>query len=198
MRSTQPGHLCGGLLLEEDRSAVNSDGTEIDQQFRDFVAAHRDRAIGLAWRLVDGDGGAAEDVAQEAFIRAYRSLHRFRGDAKIATWFYRILVNEAHRYRRWRWVRERVSGGPVDEAKLPSAEVQGDVLLRKRVSRAMSQLTTSQRETFILVHLEGFTLAECSEVTGRAVGTCKSHLHRALGKLRNELADLNPAISTQE
>lgn len=181
-------------MLEEDRSTVTSDGIEIDQQFRDFVAAHRDRAIGLAWRLVDGDGGAAEDVAQEAFIRAYRNLHRFRGDAKIATWFYRILVNEAHRYRRWRWVRERVSGGPVDEAELPSAEVQGDILLRERVSRAMSQLTTNQRETFILVHLEGFTLTECSGITGRAVGTCKSHLHRALARLRDELADLDPGV----
>ena len=198
--SAQPtrsfSHLEDGLSSVTSRSTSTASPMPIERElpFREFVAAHRDRAIGLAWRLVDGDRAAAEDVVQEAFIRAHRNLHRFRGDSKISTWFYRILVNEAHRYRRWSWIRERVSGGAIDEEKMPSGEAPGDVLLRERVGKAMSELTTNQRETFILVHLEGFTLSECAEITGRALGTNKSHLHRALTKLRDDLSDLDPGV----
>jgi RNA polymerase sigma-70 factor (ECF subfamily) len=78
---------------------------DLDHRFSELVAEHRDRAVRLAWRLVGGDSAAAEDVAQEAFLRAYRGLDRFREEAGLSTWFYRILVNEAHRFRRMRWLR---------------------------------------------------------------------------------------------
>ena len=160
--------------------------------FDAFVAQHRDRAVALAWRLVGGDGAAAEDIAQEAFLRAYRSLHRFRGDAKLSTWFYRILVNEVKRYQRWRWVRQRRAGESVEEPPDPRPAV-GDPGLRQRVARAMASLSDGQREAFVLVHLEGFNVKEVAELTGRAEGTIKSHLHRALRRLRGLLADLDPS-----
>jgi RNA polymerase sigma-70 factor (ECF subfamily) len=163
-----------------------------EQQFAAFVAAHRDRAVGLAWRLVGGDGGAAEDVAQEAFARAYGGLARFRGDAQLSTWFYRILVNEAQRHLRWRWVRQRVAGEMPADPPDPSAEPPGDPGLRDRIGRAVRSLPRGQREAFVLVHLEGMTVTETAEITGRAVGTIKSHLHRALRSLREQLADLEP------
>ena len=65
---------------------------ELEQRFAELVAAHRDRALRLAWRLVGGDDAAAEDVAQDAFVRAWRGLPRFRGEASLATWLYRIVV----------------------------------------------------------------------------------------------------------
>jgi RNA polymerase sigma-70 factor (ECF subfamily) len=159
--------------------------------FDAFVAEHRDRAVALAWRLVGGDGAAAEDIAQEAFLRAYRSLHRFRGEAKLSTWFYRILVNEVKRYQRWRWVRQR-RAGEVEEEPPDPRPVGGDPALRDRVARAMALLSNGQREAFVLVHLEGFTVQEVAALTGRADGTIKSHLHRALRRLRELLADLEP------
>lgn len=163
------------------------------QAFEAFVAAHRDRAIGLAWRLVGGDGAAAEDVAQEAFVRAHRALGRFREEAGLATWFYRILVNEARRYRRWRWVRERLAGESRAEPEDPKGDVSRDPALRRRIARALDRLSSAQRETFLLVHLEGMTVREAAAITGRATGTVKSHLHRALRSLREDLADLDPA-----
>ena len=84
-------------LESRDAAAV-----ALEERFSALVASHRERALRLAWRLVGGDEAAAEDVAQEAFVSAYRALPRFRGDARLETWFYRILVNQAHRYRRWR------------------------------------------------------------------------------------------------
>jgi RNA polymerase sigma-70 factor (ECF subfamily) len=163
---------------------------DLDARFAAFVAQHRDRAVGVAWRLLPGDGGAAEDVAQEAFVRAYRSFASFRGQAQLSTWFYRILVNEVQRHRRWRFVRERRAAELTEEPADPNAPPRGDPALRRRIARALDRLPRGQREVFVLVHLEGFTLAEAAEITGRAIGTIKSHLHRALQALRSELSDL--------
>jgi RNA polymerase sigma-70 factor (ECF subfamily) len=167
---------------------------EVDREraFAAFVAAHRDRAVGMAWRLLGGDGAAAEDVAQEAFARAHRALGSFRGEASLSTWFFRILVNEAQRQRRWRWVRDRFGGAMPDEPEDPAPTVAGDPALRRRVAHAVAALPRGQREAFVLVHLEGLSLREAAEATGRATGTIKSHLHRALRALRVQLADLDP------
>ena len=163
---------------------------ELEQRFADLLASHRDRAVRLAWRLVGGDDAAAEDVAQDAFCRAWKGLSRFRGEASLATWLYRIVVRQAANHRRWRSLRERwTAAGPAepeDARPVPS----GDPALRRRIARALDQLSRGQREVFVLVHLEGFTVRECSEVLGKPEGTVKSHLHRALAKLRQELGDL--------
>jgi RNA polymerase sigma-70 factor (ECF subfamily) len=169
---------------------------ERERAFAAFVAAHRDRAVGMAWRLLGGDAAAAEDVAQEAFARAHRALGGFRGEASLSTWFYRILVNEVQRQRRWRWVRERFGGAIPAEAADPSPAAPGDPALRARVARALGRLPRGQREAFVLVHLEGLSLREAAEATGRATGTLKSHLHRALRSLRAQLADLDPREET--
>ena len=116
----------------------------------------------------------------------------------MSTWFYRSLVNEAQRHLRWRWVRQRVAGEMPEDPPDPRPAATGDPKLRERVARAMADLPRGQREAFVLVHLEGFTVSEAAAITGRAVGTIKSHLHRALGKLREALADLDPrAEATQ-
>ena len=166
--------------------------SDLERRFEALVTEHRDRAIGMAWRLLGGDGSAAEDVAQEAFLRAHRALGSFEGQAQLSTWFYRILVNEVQRHRRWRWVRERVAGDMPEEPRDPAERPAGDPALRNRVAAALDSLPRGQREAFVLVHLEGLTLRESADVTGRAIGTMKSHLHRALKALRSELADLDP------
>jgi RNA polymerase sigma-70 factor (ECF subfamily) len=175
---------------------VDEEDRDRERAFAAFVAAHRDRAVGMAWRLLGGDRAAAEDVAQEAFARAHGALGRFRGDASLPTWFFRILVNEAHRHRRWRWVRERFAGAMPEEPDDPRPAAPGDPALRKRVAHALGRLPRGQREAFVLVHLEGLTLREAAETTGRATGTLKSHLHRAIHSLRAQLADLDPRRET--
>jgi RNA polymerase sigma-70 factor (ECF subfamily) len=165
-----------------------------EERFAAFVVSHRDRARRLAWRLVGGDEGAAEDVCQDAFVKAYRALDRFRGDSSIETWFYRILVRQAHNHRRWRAVRERWGAVTDAEPRDPSPVGQGDPGLRRRIAEALSQLTRRQREAFVLVHLEGFTVSECAALLGKPTGTVKSHLHRALKSLRSELSDLRGSL----
>jgi len=170
--------------------------TEREERFAELVRTHRDRALRLAWRLVGGDSAAAEDVTQDAFVRAYRGLDGFRGDASIETWFYRILVRQAYSYRRWRALRTLWTGTEWTEAVHPDVPVTGDPALRARIAAAIEGLTRSQREVFVLVHLEGFRVRECAEVLGKPVGTVKSHLHRALARLRAQLADVAQAAAT--
>jgi RNA polymerase sigma-70 factor (ECF subfamily) len=180
-----------------ERSSVEAD---LERRFRSLVTTHRERALRLAWRLVGGDEAAAEDVTQDAFVKAYRGLHGFRGDAALETWFYRILVRQAYSYRRWRAVRSLWTGGSFEDPADPRPSPLGDPALRRRIAAALDRLSRSQREAFVLVHLEGFRVRECAEVLGKPIGTVKSHLHRALSSLRRDLADLEvpPPVAASE
>ena len=177
-----------GVVALESVAAMS----DLERRFAELVGTHRERARRLAWRLVGGDDAAAEDVTQDAFVKAHQALSRFRGEASLETWFYRILVRQAANYRRWRAVRERWAGGDVD-APDPHPRPAGDPALRRRIAGALDKLSRLQRESFVLVHMEGFTVRECAEIMGRPMGTVKSHLHRALRALRSELSDLDPS-----
>lgn len=163
-----------------------------EQRFDAFVAEHRDRAVALAWRLLGGDRAAAEDVAQQAFVRAWRGLEGFRGEAKLSTWFHSILVRQVRSHQRWHGVRAKL--GILDRDGEPpvvaTRQATPDAGLQRRIAAAMETLSANQREAFVCVHLQGLTIEETAEVLGRAPGTIKSHLHRALKKLRSELDDL--------
>lgn len=171
---------------------------DLERRFDAFVSEYRERAVRIAWRMLGRDAAVAEDVAQEAFVRAHRGLSRFRGEARLSTWFYRILVNEVRRHQRWRALRWPLPGAAVDPDSQPDpASGRGasrpDPGLQRRIADALERLPRGQRETFVLVYLEELSLREAAEATGRAIGTMKSHLHRALRALRAELADLDPS-----
>ena len=178
----------GGVLTQHLAEPVMvADATEA--RFDAFVRVHRDKAVALAWQLTGGDRSAAEDIVQEAFLRAYQGLDGFRDASKLSTWFYRIVVRQAHNHRRWRSVRER---GQRLLRRTPSSlsPPTSDFALQRRILQALDTLPRGQREVFVLVHLQDFTVREASETLGKALGTVKSHLHRALARLRRELDDL--------
>ena len=161
-----------------------------DGDFVAFCEKRRERALRLAFRLLGGDQASAEDVVQSAFLRAHRALARFRGDASLDTWFYRILVNEVQRQRRWSALRRLFGADPESAPPAVDPRPTGDPGLRRRIATALEHLSAGQRQAFVLVHLEELTVNEAAEVLGKAAGTVKSHLHRALTALRAELADL--------
>ncbi|MCA9546603.1 MAG: RNA polymerase sigma factor, partial [Myxococcales bacterium] len=134
-----------------------------EAEFAAFVGTYRERALSTAWRLCGGDGALAEDVAQEAFIAAHKALPRFRGDSRMSTWFYRILVRTAHKQRRKRAVREKAAALFGLEAPRSARTVEGDAPLRRRIAAALDTLSPGQRDAFVLVHMEGLTVVEAAE-----------------------------------
>jgi RNA polymerase sigma factor (sigma-70 family) len=171
-------------------AAMMTSSQSRSERFEAFVDAHRDFAVRIAWQLLGAHHSMAEDIAQQAFMKAWDHLPRFRDDAKLETWFNRILVNQVRSHQRWWGVRRRAAtlvGIHFDE---PSDYPLGDPGLQRRLASALETLSMGQREAFVLVHLQDLTVTETADITGRAPGTVKSHLHRALHKLRAELNDL--------
>lgn len=156
--------------------------------FERLLVEHQDRALRLALRLLSGDRAGAQDVVQEAFIRAYKGLERFRGDASLTTWFDQILVRECYRYLRSPW-RRWFSGEPLEVDEIQAGALAPDPGLQRRIESALASLSAHQRTVFVLVHLEGYTISEAARLMQRSPGTLKSHLHRALGTLRSRLGD---------
>jgi len=178
-----------------------------EERFRALVVTERDRLVGLAYHLTGGNRELALDVAQEALLKAYRALPRFRGEAELSTWLTRIVIHEAASHVRSRARRDRWSvlwpwSSEVPPEHEPRAAECDDparqleqARLRARISAALLRLSDGQRAAFALVHLEGHTVEEAALVVGRSPGTLKSHLHRALVALRRELGDLRVEVN---
>lgn len=169
-----------------------------EEAFRAFVDRAAARAMGVAWRLVGGDSTGAEEVVQDAFAAAWKALPGFRGDSTLDTWFFRILVRRAHNYRRWRGLRTLWCDPMEREWVDPHPAPTGDPMLRQRILQALDRLTQRQRDSFVLVHMDGFSVKEAASILALRPGSVKSHLHRALQHLRTELADLKSADPRSE
>jgi RNA polymerase sigma-70 factor, ECF subfamily len=145
------------------------------------------RVYALAVRIVGAVD--AEEVAQEAFIRIFRGLAKFRGDAALATWIYRLAVNAALSHRSRRPPVAETADSHEETAALPGAEpVRGDAVLRARIERAMARLPTGYRTVIVLHDVEGLEHEEVASILGCHVGTSKSQLHKARARLREMLA----------
>lgn len=161
--------------------------------FAALLREHQDEVYTLARRLV-GDPHMASDVAQEALIRAWRALPRFRGDAKLSTWLYRITVNTAWTHKKR---ARRHQGASIDDHLDMAApmdaghpEVAGEILeLRGRLRLALDRLPDAQREVVVLKDIYGWSHAEIAESMGISVTAAKVRLHRARARLAKDLEE---------
>jgi RNA polymerase sigma-70 factor (ECF subfamily) len=149
---------------------------------------YKRRVFALALRIV----GAldAEEVAQEAFIRVFRGLPKFRGDAALGTWIYRLAVNAAlsHRARRANAPMADSEDGASAERVVGVTPEARDLALRKQLERALAALPVGYRTVIVLHDVEGLEHEEVASILGCHVGTSKSQLHKARGRLREVLA----------
>ena len=137
-------------------------------------------------RRIAGDEGPADDWAQEAWIRAFRALPGFRGDAAFSTWLHRVAVNSAlqgERKRKRRDSRER----PLPVTLPGRAGSRDPAELRIVLEQAMDRLPPGMRQVLVLHDVEGFTHDEIGELLGIAAGTSKSQLSKARAKMRELL-----------
>jgi RNA polymerase sigma-70 factor (ECF subfamily) len=146
------------------------------------VRKHKDSVLNLARRMVS-DRESAEDIAQEAFIKAFQRLHRFRGEAAFATWLYRITINEAkvylrsHRRREARWERQR----DLQIVESPAGERAGSP---EPLTELLQELPEEQRVALALFYLQELSVEQIAETVGSPVGTVKARLSRGRDRLR--------------
>jgi len=144
------------------------------------------RVYALAVRIVGTVD--AEEVAQEAFIRIFRGLTKFRGDAALATWIYRLAVNAALSHRSRRAAAAQPEAPDAVDAQAGAEPVRGDAVLRVRIERALARLPVGYRTVIVLHDVEGLEHEEVAQILGCHVGTSKSQLHKARARLREMLA----------
>jgi RNA polymerase sigma factor (sigma-70 family) len=152
----------------------------------------------LAWRtayVITGSTADAEDAAQEAFVKAYAALPRFRAGAAFKPWLLTIVANEARNRRRAAGRRAnlalRVASQPIrDGGAVPSPEAAAEAGEQRRLLvEAIGRLAERDRDVIACRYLLGLSEAEAADVLGVARGTVKSQLSRALRRLRSVLGE---------
>jgi RNA polymerase sigma-70 factor (ECF subfamily) len=158
-----------------------------------LVARWEDRIRGAAYRFL-GSEEEARDVAQEAFLKAYRALGSFKREARFSSWLYQIATNLCRDRLRRRRTRSAVSleeleeAGPVIVETRPGAhELLQQLDLARAVRRAVHALPEEQREVVILKEYQGLTFLEIAQSLDLPVSTVKTRLYRGLGQLRLRL-----------
>jgi RNA polymerase sigma-70 factor, ECF subfamily len=137
-------------------------------------------------RRIAGDDDLADDYAQEAWIRVFRALPGFRGEARFSTWLHRIAVNAAIQALRRHETRE-TRRGEMPERGSVHPELP-DVFLEQRLERALDRVPGGMRRVLILHDVEGYTHEEIGEMLGISSGTSKSQLFKARARMREILA----------
>ncbi|HEX6609390.1 MAG TPA: sigma-70 family RNA polymerase sigma factor [Hyphomicrobiaceae bacterium] len=162
---------------------------------RDIYRLHAPRVYAVVKRLA-GDEQLAEDWAQEAWVRIFRALGSFRGEARFTTWLHRIAVNSALHGRRWRERRVRHET-PMLETTTANAKPENP-LLRLRLEQAMQLIPERMRQVLVLHDIEGYTHEEIAEFLGVTAGTSKSQLFKARARMREQLRPASEPVNGEE
>ena len=184
------------------------------ENFAALVREHQGMVFRTLTRLT-GAGAQVEDLAQEAFLRLYRALPEFRGDATVSTYLYRIVVNLAQdEWKRRRRERQYVAAQPelsddveqswlenmpgdalVQHGRTPE-QLMGDAQLQAAVDAALLQLPEMERAVLVLYHQEECSYEGISVALGLPLNTVRTHLHRG----RKRLAELlrGPAVTASK
>jgi RNA polymerase sigma-70 factor, ECF subfamily len=170
--------------------------------FQALVERHRSMVYRVAYQFA-GNHHDAEDIAQEVFIKVYRSLGRFRQDAQLSSWMYRIVMNACIDHRRRHSPAAAAPFGEEAERKMlntpedaPGPEDRAYAgELGQVLEVEIARLPHGQRLVFVMRHHQGLKLCEIAEALGLAEGTVKRQLHAAVHRLRAALgrASLRPA-----
>lgn len=181
------------MTREEELALVQRvQSGELDA-FEDLVRAHEKTVYNLALRMT-GNPQDAEDMAQEAFLKAYRSLPDFRGESKFSVWLYRIVSNVCLDHLRKQSRRPASSltredeDGEEQQLEVPDESQSPERLLeqkltREAVQRGLAELPGEQRQILLLREVRGMSYEEIAETLGLEAGTVKSRIFRARKKL---------------
>ncbi len=183
------------LVAEDEAPSIRAllDAGEVDRAYAEVVASTQDSLYRFLRHMLR-DEDAAQDVFQDTYIRVFRALSGFRGEAALTTWVLTIGRNTAlNRIRRQKTREGRTDS--LDDAPLPPPEATvepRDEVATRSLLDAVDTLPEAQREAVLLFYGEDMTLAEMAATTGRPENTLKSDLLRARKRLKRMLEDRTP------
>lgn len=160
-------------------------------EFEDIVEEQQSFVYNLTYRIL-GNHADAEEAAQDAFLSAYRNFHRFRGDAKVTTWLYRIATNAAlMKLRKDRNKRTLTDTGYEDmDLVSPTRgpeELAMNSELRERLQEGLEMLQANLKAAVVLRDVQGLTNEEAAEILKLSVSSLKARLHRGRVLLRKHM-----------
>ncbi|NOZ63815.1 MAG: sigma-70 family RNA polymerase sigma factor [Caldiserica bacterium] len=186
----------------EDDALIKAFMNDENNAFDKLVLKYKDRVFNLCFRIL-GDYEEADDCAQDAFVKVYRALHRFRFEAAFSTYLYRVAVNTCKnklKSKEYRHSKKMLRLSNPKEERLHAIEIRDESLSpltqleRKEkeeiIQEAISSLPAEQRNLIVLRDIEGLSYEEIVRVTGYKLGTVKSKIARARQKLRDKLKGL--------
>lgn len=184
--------------MQADSELISRAAAGDTAAFQMLVEQHRSMVYRVAYQFA-GNHHDAEDIAQEVFIKVYRSLDRFRQDAQLSSWMYRIVMNACIDHRRRRSPVGAAPFGEEAEHKMlntpeenPGPEDRAYAgELGQVLETEISRLPKGQRIVFVMRHHQGLKLSEIASALGLAEGTVKRQLHAAVHRLRQALTDAN-------
>jgi RNA polymerase sigma-70 factor (ECF subfamily) len=183
-----------------DADLVKQAQTGNARAFDLLVTRYRGKVYGMCYHLVQNEQDAW-DLAQEAFIKAWRALATFKGDASFYTWIYRIAHNSTYDWLRKRKIEsagefddERQSGVAAGAEAVPKPDRGPDEILKNRelgdrIQRAIAQLSPDHRTVVLLREVEGASYEEIAQIMETSLGTVMSRLFYARKKLQEMLKD---------
>ena len=192
MRGTESGapatrSLRGGVAEHE---LVERCRQGDETAFRELVDQYKGLVFGLIARSVP-NRGRAEELAQEVFLKVHRGLPYFRGESKLSTWIYRIVINALSQERRELATAslDDVKDGDDQRRRQPAADDRAfaDLVLRDRLQKAIEQLPVRYQVLINGHYMKGMQYEELAAALDLPMGTVKTHLHRAKRRLRDLL-----------
>jgi len=207
---TALGNLAGVIGVRPEEAAVVEQlkaGSE--EAFAWLISRYQQPLYSLIYRILPNPGDAA-DITQEVFVKVFRGIGHFHGEASLRTWIYRIALHEALNQRRW-WSRHQKQQVTIDEDtddQHPVGETLVDTHdspfdaaahaeIAARVEAAIREVPEPFRTVVVLRDIEGFGYEEIAEILNANLGTVKSRLMRGRAHLKNLLAPYMKAASAK-